>query len=36
LDSESLLKAVGEDLDTIAAAFETTQVSRHFKSAYEK
>jgi hypothetical protein len=36
LDSESLLKAVGDDLGTIAAALEATQVNSHFKSAYEK
>ncbi len=36
MDSESLLKAVGEDLGTIAAALEATQVNRYFKSAYEK
>ncbi len=36
MDSESLLKAVGEDLGTIAAALEATQVSHYFKSAYEK
>jgi hypothetical protein len=36
LDSETLLKAIGEDLGTIATALEATQVSRHFKIAYEK